>query len=78
MMESDRLRLLNEYEEKEKAKQAERLRGAQILQHQIDERQQTELLEAEKRDQETKVFETLQIKIILHLKRSKVFPKLYF
>lgn len=55
MMEVERLKALQEYEEREKAAHMERLVGAQVLQHQITEREQLRLLDEEKKDQETKV-----------------------
>ena len=56
MMESDRLRALVEYEERDNSKRLERLKGAQVLHQQIEENEQSNLLEQEKKDQETKVF----------------------
>ena len=58
MMESDRLRALVEYEERDNAKRLERLKGAQVLQKQIEENEQHNLLEQEKKDQETRVGQT--------------------
>ena len=58
MMENDRLRALVEYEERDNAKRLERLKGAQVLQKQIEENEQHNLLEQEKKDQETRVGET--------------------
>ena len=55
MMEVERLKALQEYEEREKAAHMERLVGAQVLQKQITEREQLRLLDEEKKDQETKV-----------------------
>ena len=55
MMESDRVRVLAEYEERENAKRLERLKGAQVLQQQIEDNIQTDLLEQERKDQETRV-----------------------
>lgn len=55
MMEVERLKALQEYEEREKAAHMERLVGAQVLQQQITEREQLRLLDEEKKDQETKV-----------------------
>lgn len=54
-MESDRVRALAEYEERDNDKRMERLRGAQVLHQQIEENQQIRLLDQEKKDQETKV-----------------------
>lgn len=58
MMENDRLRALVEYEERDNAKRLERLKGAQVLQKQIEENEQHNLLEQEKKDQETRVGQT--------------------
>ena len=55
MMEVERRKALKEYEEREKAAHFERLKGAQVLQHQITDREQIRLLDEEKKDQETKV-----------------------
>ena len=55
MMEVERRKALKEYEEREKAAHLERLKGAQVLQHQITDREQIRLLDEEKKDQETKV-----------------------
>lgn len=55
MMESDRVRVLSEYEQRDTTKRFERLKGAQVLHQQIEENEQTRLLEQEKKDQETKV-----------------------
>jgi len=54
MMESDRVRVLSEYEQRDTTKRFERLKGAQVLHQQIEENEQTRLLEQEKKDQETK------------------------
>lgn len=54
MMEVERRKALVEYEEREKAAHFERLKGAQVLQHQITDREQARLLDDEKKDQETK------------------------
>lgn len=55
MMENDRVCALVEYEERDNAKRLERLKGAEILYQQIEENEQFNLLEQEKKDQETKV-----------------------
>lgn len=55
MMEVERLNALKEYEEREKVAHFERLKGAQVLQQQITDREQSRLLDEEKKDQETKV-----------------------
>lgn len=55
MMEVERRKALQEYEEREKAAHFERLKGAQVLQLQITDNEQTRLLDDEKKDQETKV-----------------------
>ena len=55
MMEVERINALTEYEEREKAAHFERLKGAQVLQQQITDREQSRLLDEEKKDQETKV-----------------------
>jgi len=54
MMENDRIYALREYEERDNAKRLERLKGAQVLHQQIEENEQHNLLEQEKKDQETK------------------------
>lgn len=54
MMENDRVCALVEYEERDNAKRLERLKGAEILYQQIEENEQFNLLEQEKKDQETK------------------------
>jgi len=54
MMESDRLRVLKEFEDRDNAKRLERQAGAMVLHCQIAEREQHQKLEEEKRDQETK------------------------
>ena len=55
MMELERRKALQEYEEREKARQIERIKGAQIIQQQIAENEQKRLLEEQKKDQETQV-----------------------
>lgn len=55
MMELERRKALQEYEEREKARQIERIRGAQIIQQQIAENEQKRLLDEQKKDQETQV-----------------------
>ena len=64
MMEVERLKALKEYEEREKASHLERLKGAQVLQLQITDNEQSRLLDEEKKDQETKV--------IIHTKTRSV------
>ena len=54
-MESDRVRALAEYEDRDNVKKLERLKGAQVLHQQIEDNEQFKLLEQEKKDQETKV-----------------------
>ena len=61
MMEVERRKALNEYEEREKAAHFERLQGAHVLQQQITDREQARLLDEEKKDQETKVYMLLII-----------------
>ena len=56
MMEVERLKALNEYEEREKGAHFERLKGAKVIQLQITDNEQGRLLEEERKDQETKVF----------------------
>lgn len=56
MMEVERLKALNEYEEREKVAHFERLKGAKVIQQQITDNEQSRLLEDERKDQETKVF----------------------
>ena len=55
MMEVERLRDLQYYEERERLAHRERLHGAEILKHQILEKEQIRLLEEEQKDQEKKV-----------------------
>lgn len=55
MMEVERRKALIEYEEREKASHFERLKGAHVLQTQITDREQSRLLDEERKDQETKV-----------------------
>merc|ERR1712226_1615894 len=45
---------LKEYEDRENRKRLERLMGAQVLHQQIEDNEQYNLLEQEKKDQETK------------------------
>lgn len=59
MMEVERRKALEEYEEREKASHLERLKGAQVLQQQITDREQWRLLDEEKKDQETKVIKDI-------------------
>ena len=54
-MESDRVRVLAEYEDRDASKRMERLKGAQVLHQQIEENEQSRLLEQENTDHETKV-----------------------
>lgn len=54
-MESDRIRAVAEYEQRDYAKRLERRQGALVLHKQIDENEQARLLEQEKKDQETMV-----------------------
>ncbi|XP_046852993.1 cilia- and flagella-associated protein 45-like [Xenia sp. Carnegie-2017] len=53
MMELERRKALQEYEEREKIRQIERIKGAQIIQKQIAENEQKRLLDEQKKDQET-------------------------
>jgi hypothetical protein len=55
MMELERRKALQEYEEREKARQIERIKGAQIIQQQISDNEQKRLLDEQKKDQETQV-----------------------
>lgn len=55
MMEVERLKALNEYEDREQSRHTERLKGAQVLQTQIVDREQQRLLDEERKDQETMV-----------------------
>ena len=55
MMEVERCKALVEYEEREKTRQIERIKGAQVIQKQISENEQLRLLEEQKKDQETQV-----------------------
>ncbi|EDO38378.1 predicted protein [Nematostella vectensis] len=53
MMEVERLKKLQEEEEREKERHIERLKGAAVLNIQIEDNKQQRLLEEEKKDQET-------------------------
>lgn len=55
MMELERRKALQEYEEREKARQIERIKGAQVIQRQIADNEQKRLLDEQKKDQETQV-----------------------
>ena len=55
LMENDRIRTLQEYEEREVRKREERLKGAEILKNQIEENKMTRLLDQNKKDLETSV-----------------------
>lgn len=55
MMEVERIKALQEYEEREKARQQERLEGAKVLRDQIKDNTQNKMLEEERKDQETAV-----------------------
>lgn len=55
MMELERRKALQEYEEREKARQIERIKGAQVIQQQIADNEQKRLLDEQKKDQETQV-----------------------
>ncbi|XP_028401364.1 cilia- and flagella-associated protein 45-like [Dendronephthya gigantea] len=53
MMELERRKALQEYDEREKARQIERIKGAQVIQQQISDNEQKRLLNEQKKDQET-------------------------
>lgn len=53
MMEAERLKAVEGYDQKEKEMQLQRYKGAEVIQHQIRNREQQRLLELEKKDQET-------------------------
>ncbi|CAB4014147.1 Hypothetical predicted protein [Paramuricea clavata] len=53
MMELERRKALQEYEEREKARQIERIKGAQVIQQQIADNEQKRLLDEQRKDQET-------------------------
>lgn len=55
MMEVERIKALQEYEEREQRRQQERLEGAKILRDQIKDNLQNKMLEEERKDQETAV-----------------------
>lgn len=55
MMEVERIKALQEYEEREKKRQQERLDGAKVLRDQIKDNLQNKMLEEERKDQETSV-----------------------
>lgn len=55
MMEVERIKALQEYEEREKIRQHERLSGAKVLRDQIKDNTQNKMLEEERKDQETAV-----------------------
>ena len=80
MMEVERLRALQEYEDKEKQYHLERLKGAKVLEQQIADREQQQALEAEKRDQETQALlrylERLQQEDLEQLQKKRQSQKL--
>ncbi len=53
MMEIERLKTVQSYEKREQDMQLQRLKGAEVIQCQIKEREQHRLLDMEKKDQET-------------------------
>lgn len=53
MMEIDRVKAIQDYEQRENERQLQRLKGAEVIQKQILEREQQRLLDAERREQET-------------------------
>lgn len=53
LMEVERRKAIQEYEEREQARQIERIKGAQVIQQQIAENEQTRLLDEQRKDQET-------------------------
>ena len=55
MMENDRLKALQEYEQREIRKREERLRGAKILKNQIEGNEMQRILDQNKKDLETAV-----------------------
>jgi len=65
MMEVERIKALQEYEEREKRKQSERLEGAKVLRDQIKDNTQNKMLEEERKDQETAVSQHLLLKILI-------------
>lgn len=55
MMENDRLKALQEYEQRETRKREERLRGAKVLKNQIEGNEMQRILDQNKKDLETSV-----------------------
>ena len=55
MMENDRLKALQEYEQREIRKREERLRGAKVLKNQIEGNEMQRILDQNKKDLETAV-----------------------
>ena len=51
-MEEERIKTIKLMEEREEMKKAERLRGAQVIRRQIEEREQEKIREADRLDQE--------------------------
>ncbi|XP_031566387.1 cilia- and flagella-associated protein 45-like [Actinia tenebrosa] len=79
MMEVERLKALVEYEEREKAKQEERLEGAKVLRDQIKDNEQYRMLEEERKDQETvamlQYLDKLQVEDMENLIKKKEVQK---
>lgn len=55
MMENDRIKTLQEYDERENKKKQERLKGAKVLKNQIEDNKMSRLLDQNKKDLETAV-----------------------
>ncbi|KAL5500388.1 hypothetical protein EMCRGX_G011941 [Ephydatia muelleri] len=75
MMEIDRVKAIQEYEQRENERQLQRLKGAEVIQKQILEREQQRLLEAERREQETQAMlqylERLQVEDLESMQKKK-------
>lgn len=53
MMEVERMRAIQAYEEREKKQHLQRLKGAQLIQQQIQDNETQRVLDAERKQQET-------------------------
>ena len=67
MMEVERRKALQEYEDREKVRHCVRLEGAAVLQTQIEDREQARMLDEERKDQETMVHNVLYLEQQIHL-----------
>ena len=76
MMEIQRLKAVQEYEKRERDIQLQRFKGAEMIQEQINSREQQRSLDMEKKDQETKAMiqylERLQQEDLENLRKKKM------